>query len=291
LLYREDGSEDEIPWYDDPHYSKWTYDYDELGNLTQEKILLDFSTYDLNYQYNPDGSLFSETRDHRIIFWPGGEGYSHSFVFERDGLGRATGVSLNGDPIASGGAYFPAGPLSNLNYGNGHSFSQILNTRLQPERMLSQKGNLTALDLTYDYSPRGLITDMIDGVDASNTRSYLYDGQGRLTDASGPWGSGAFTYDSLGNIHAKTLGNRQIDLSYNSRNRLSQSVDSGETGTRNIQYDSRGNITSIGGVQMSYDAADRPTGLSGDTAGSSLPVIISTTPPARWCMSKSRSSG
>ena len=117
-----------------------------------------------------------------------------------------------------------------------------------------------------------LTEDMLDGVDSTNSRAYGYDGQGRLTSASGPWGGngqGAFQYDALGNLLSKTLGNRQIDLTYNTtNNRLVKSVDSGETGTRNIKYDTRGNVTEIGGVKMTYDASDRPTGLSGDKDGS-----------------------
>ena len=45
-------------------------------------------------------------------------------------------------------------------------------------------------------------------------------------------------------------------------------MDSGETGTRALTYDSRGNVKSIGNINMNYDATDRPTGLSGDTTGS-----------------------
>jgi len=89
---------------------------------------------------------------------------------------------------------------------------------------------------------------MTDGVDNTNSRTYGYDGQGRLTSAEGPWwgnDQGAFTYDALGNIRSKTLGTRQIDLSYS----LTQSADTGETGTRSLSYDTRGNVKSSGGKQ------------------------------------------
>ncbi|NNE57715.1 MAG: hypothetical protein HKN36_06365 [Hellea sp.] len=54
-------------------------------------------------------------------------------------------------------------------------------------------------------------------------------------------------------------------MSYNNFNRVTQSVDTGETGTRGLTYDSRGNVKSIGGINFNYDATDRPTGLSPST--------------------------
>jgi len=144
-----------------------------------------------------------------------------------------------------------------------------------PERLLSQKGTNTALDFTYSYNARGLVSDMIDGVDADNNREYDYDGQGRLTAATGPWdfggddGDAVFKYDALGNMLEKTLGARTIALTYDTtKNRVTQSADTGETGTRTLAYDTRGNVKSIGGLNMDYDASDRPTGLSGAATGS-----------------------
>ncbi|NNE59260.1 MAG: hypothetical protein HKN36_14225 [Hellea sp.] len=278
-LYRDDNNEDEVEWYNDPKNTIWRYDYNELGMLEHEELWIDGRSFDLNYQYNSDGSLFSNTRDYVKDTWSVGS-FSHSFTYDRDGLGRSTGVNFL-DPgvlpnmpdvsLASNGQYHYTGGLESLTYGNGQSFTQTFNARLQPEQMRATNGTATALDLSYTYTPRGLVDTMVDGVDNNNNRVYGYDGQGRLTSASGPWGGdglGAFKYDSLGNVLEKSLGDRDITLTYNAFNRVSQSVDSGATGTRNLTYDSRGNVKSIGGINMNYDATDRPTGLSGDESGS-----------------------
>jgi len=284
VLIREDADRpEEVEWYQDPMFSQWTYGYDELGNLTFEDLFLDWQPFKNDYVYNPDGSLYSATRAYRNAFWPEDEdGYVHTTVFDRDGLGRGIGVALDGDGVnlpdngqtlLSGASFFPSGTVQGFDYGNGQSFTQTLNARLMPDHLTSVKsGGATALDLTFTYTARGLVNAMTDGVDMANNRAYGYDGQGRLTSADGPWGGdgkASFQYDALGNILSKTLGDRQIDLTYNTtNNRLIKSTDSGETGTRALTYDSRGNVKSIGGVNMSYDASDRPTGLSGDVDGS-----------------------
>ena len=109
---------------------------------------------------------------------------------------------------------------------------------------------------------------MNDNVDTANSRLYGYDAQGRLETASGPWGSGSFTYDSVGNIRAKSLGGRNITLDYtDGRNRVTKSTDSGETGIRNITYDDRGNVEYLGEQRFLYTATDRPRVRRSTAAG------------------------
>jgi len=48
---------------------------------------------------------------------------------------------------------------------------------------------------------------------------------------------------------------------------VSVSADTGETGSRSLQYDNRGNVISIGGQAMFYDATDCPVSLEGDVNG------------------------
>ncbi len=281
VLYREDGSEAEIPWYDDPKFTQWIYYYDELGNVIGEVLHIDWRQFTAAHDYNRDGSLATSSRQYRHAFWPEThEGFRHEITYDRDGLGRGTGVSLSGDgtagttSLAHSAAYYPSGTLQALSYGNGIDFTQQLNSRLMPEKLRAVGGGVTALDLEYFYNPRGLVSDMNDHTNPANDRDYLYDGQGRLTDASGSWGAGTFKYDSLGNIREKKLGGRTITLLYNGSNQVSWSTDTGgsaatggNTGSRSFDYDDWGNAIKVGGLNMEYDASDRPTGLSGDANG------------------------
>jgi RHS repeat-associated protein len=162
--------------------------------------------------------------------------------------------------------------VSAMNLGNGHSFSQTLTARQQPLRVRSVKGGTTALDLTYTYDPRGLVTAIADAADSANSRAYSYDGLGQLISAAGPWGSGSYTYDSIGNLRSKTLGSRTVTLRYDGRNRVDRSTDTGgsgmpNTGTRIVGYDHRGNVTQLGGLLFDYDYSDQPVTVTGTANG------------------------
>jgi len=74
--------------------------------------------------------------------------------------------------------------------------------------------------------------------------------------------------DSLGNLREKKLGSRTVTLTYDSaRNRLSQSVDTGASGTRTVAYDHRGNVTTLGTLAFVYDKSDQPTAVTGTANG------------------------
>ncbi|MBE9176950.1 RHS repeat-associated core domain-containing protein, partial [Synechocystis salina LEGE 06155] len=94
-------------------------------------------------------------------------------------------------------------------------------------------------------------------------------GLGRLTTATGPWGSGSYTYDALNNLLTRTLGSRVVEMEYNASNRLQRHRDTGDGHVwRNYAYDSRGNVTNNGTIGFSYDRAERPVSISGGASGS-----------------------
>ena len=163
-------------------------------------------------------------------------------------------------------SYHPNGALSALTYGNGQVFSQTLTARQLPLRLRSAKGSTVALDLTYGYDTRGKVTAITDAVDAANSRAYGYDALGRLTSASGPWGAGSYSYDALSNLRSKTLGVRTVSNSYDASNRLTASNDSAG-GNRIVQYDGRGNVTTLGGLSFVYDMSDQPVSVAGSANG------------------------
>jgi RHS repeat-associated protein len=114
------------------------------------------------------------------------------------------------------------------------------------------------------------------------------DALGRLTSATGPWGSSNYKYpprglphkskiysqrDALGNILEKKVGNRTIGMTYNSTNRLTSHVDLDGSGNAiagtsvNLSYDTRGNVTGLGAQLFTYDLAEQPRKLLGTVAG------------------------
>ena len=180
---------------------RWTYAYDDLNNLKSEKLDIDGRNYDSYYSYNPSGYLTQKIQ-------PGNRVINYTV----DGLGRMKTVKNGTQTLASGTNFHVSGSLHQMQYGNGHYYSQILNDRLLPERVLSYSGTTKAIDQSLGYDARGQITSIIDGAVSGNNRTYSYDGLGYLKTASGPWGAGSYKYDSLGNLREKKLGSRTVAL-------------------------------------------------------------------------------
>ena len=244
----------------------WSYAWNSLDLLTSEQLDIDGRDYDIAYSYNGNGHKTSKALNF--------EGSSaRNLTYLPDALGRLRVTYNNGSWMYDRVNFHANGLVSSMRYRNGHQFTQTLTARQQPLRVRAAKSGAVALDLTYSYSPRGLVTGIVDAADSANSRSYSYDDLNRLVSASGPWGSGSYKYDPLGNIRQKKLGSRTVNLSYdNSRNRLSQSSDTGgsgmaSTGTRTFAYDSRGNVTTLGTMGFIYDMADQPRAVSGSSNG------------------------
>jgi RHS repeat-associated protein len=234
----------------------WTYSYNNISAIENETLELDGISYAIDYEYNDSGNLTKKTL-------PSGRKINYT----PDGLGRVLTVKNYTSILASGTHFHASGQVSNMNLGNGHVFTQTLNARLLPLRLYTKKGSTYAIDQTYDYDSRLNVKTITDAVVSGNNRINTYDAMSRLLTASGPWGSGAFKYDAIGNLRKKTLGSRIINTSYNGNNRLVQSSDSGLTGTRNFGYDPRGNVISAGNLNFVYDYSDQPVSISGTANG------------------------
>ena len=254
----------------------WTYGYTGNLQLNYERLAIDGKVYLTRYTYDAQGR-----RDG--IRHP----YSTTYVdYDYNGFGEVTSVKKGASTYASGASYHPSGALYKMTYGNNQLFTQTLTPRLQPDRMWSFKGSQKALDLSYTYDDNGRIESTTDGAVSGNSRTYGYDGAGRLTSATGPWGVGganataSYQYDSTGNLRVKSMSgggaNRVVTLDRNGQNRITQSADTGAwaggtntTGTRVLGYDNKGNVTSLGNLSMAYDASDQPTIVTGDATGGS----------------------
>lgn len=231
----------------------WTYSYNDADLLTHEVLTVDGRTFPISYEYNNAKHM---TRRN----YPNGF-YTDSLP---DGLGRAQIAKYGATYYASAATFHANGSIKTVAYGNGQNFTQTLNNRLLPQRLLATDGIGKALDLNYTYDSRANVTSIIDGAMSGNNRFNNYDGLGRLVSASGPWGSGSIEYDAIGNTHQRTLGSRSITINYDtSKNRVSQSIDTGSTGNRLMSYDSRGNTTGAGALQMNYDFSEQLTSISG----------------------------
>ncbi len=105
------------------------------------------------------------------------------------------------------------------------------------------------IDLEYFYDGVGNVDSITDYMDPQNNCSMQYDSLDRLTVADGPWGAGAFTYDSMGNRTSKDINGQNISYTYGtSDNRLG-----------GFSYDANGNIIGDGTFTYTYDSENRLT--------------------------------
>jgi len=235
----------------------WTYAYHPSADLpVSASLTVDSRTYPQTYSYNPEQVLTNYTL-------PSGKAVVHGV----DGLGRVTGVTLDGAVIASGMSYHPNGALAGMTYGNGQVFSQTQTVRQMPLRLRSVKAAEVPVDLTYAYTARGQVSSIDDQSPANIDQTFTYDGAARLTASTGPWGAGTFTYDAIGNLVQRQVGARTAAMSYNATsNRLTSHTDT-VGGPRSLGYDTRGNVTALGGLGFIYDASNQPVAVSGSAAG------------------------
>jgi RHS repeat-associated protein len=233
----------------------WTYAFNELSLPTSATLTLDSRTYGQSYTYSNAAALTGYTL-------PSGKAVTHGV----DGLGRVTSVSVDGTGIASGLTYHPNGSVAGLTYGNGQVFSQTLTPRQQTLRLRSVKSAELPVDLTYAYTARSQIASVNDQTVANIDQTFTYDGIGRLTASTGPWGNGTFQYDGLGNLRQRQVGSRIVALSYDANNRLSSHTDTAGS-ARSLSYDARGNVTALGALGFVYDDADQPKSVSGSASG------------------------
>jgi RHS repeat-associated protein len=235
--------------------TSWAYIYNELNLLSRETLLIDARTYQFDYAYNANGQLTSRSR-------LGGP----SVAYAPDAFGRPTKISTGGMDYISNVTYHPNGLESAASFANGHAFSQTLDTHLRPSALAVYKsGGPTAISRVHAYNASNKLTSIVDNVLAAENRTFTYDARGRLLTAAGPWGSGSFLYDSLDNLRRQTLGGRVIDVAYDSAsNRATSATDDGLA--RLYFYDVRGNATSAGAMNFTYDFSNQPVSISGSVS-------------------------
>lgn len=236
----------------------WRYTYDNADQLTEEKLLIDGRVYETDYTYNSIGAVTtSDNPDGRV------------FDYAPNGLGQATRARTGGVNYASAMTYHPNGRLNSLNYSNGRVLTESQSARQLTTEIRVANGGTNIVRLTYSHDDNGRVISLTDHVVSGQSRTFGYDGLGRLTSASGPWGLGSYNYDAFGNLRKKTLGSRVVDIEYNADNRLSRHKDTAAGSTwQDYSYDSRGNVIDNGPLTFTYDWANQPTSLGGASSGS-----------------------
>ena len=158
-----------------------SYAYDRFGRTVQDG--------DLTYAWDGNGNRTG-------VGYPNGIKGTWAFDFAdrevsvtmQDGTGPA-------QTLASGVSYKAAGPLTALTLGNGLAETHGYDQRYFPTGV-TVPGRL---DWAYTADEVGNVTGITDNLTPASSRAFTYqDVQYYLTQATGPWGSLAWTYDKLG---------------------------------------------------------------------------------------------
>lgn len=241
--------------------STWDGAYNFRGMLTGESLqLTGQNAWGIGYAHDAYGSL-------SLIHYPDGENVSYA----PDALGRPTQAGS----YATGIGYFPNGQVSQFVFANGAAYVAEQNTRQLLSSFSYGPGSGAQLSEDLDYDANGNITAVTDGIGGPRSKSFGYDDLNRLTsaNATGLWGTQAYTYDALNNLRTLQTGSQISTYHYDTTNKLA-SISSGTSTLTSYLYDSRGNVTGknattlvfdqknqlsqiVGGGSYAYDAAGR----------------------------------
>ncbi|MEM6456235.1 MAG: hypothetical protein AAF772_14155, partial [Acidobacteriota bacterium] len=195
-----------VDYPDDALDIAYTYDDPQVpfsaGRLTQ--IARDGSAIDYGYdrfgRVTQDGALqmtHDRNGNRRTVTYPGGFVATYGFDF----ADRASSVSMapssgSAQTIVSAASYRASGLARAVTLGNG-----LIETREHDGRDHPTAIRVPGLlDWTYATDAVGNPTSIVDGLSASNDRTYAYqDVQYHLTQGDGPWGTRSWSYDRLGN--------------------------------------------------------------------------------------------
>jgi RHS repeat-associated protein len=256
--------------------------YDAYGNITQRSDLNGLTWSSTYYRYD------SANRLNRIIY-PSGR----SVLYTRNSLGQITQVQTQDSSSAplqtmvSNVSYEPFGPLKSLTFGNGVTTMIQHDADYRLARITTSAQPLW--DFQYSYDAAGNLQGTVDlGPDTDDSKSYGYDNLNRVISDSNafglttyqydagsnrtlrqpPWplaaitqqyaassnratgyNGGAMTLDAAGNVALRST----VSASYNSANRLKQTVKGSVTAT--YAYNGLGQrTTKLGALKVHYDA-------------------------------------
>ncbi|MBD3667344.1 MAG: RHS repeat protein [Kangiella sp.] len=218
-----------------------SYEYDAKGQLVAETRVINGLSFTTGYQYDAAGLIT------QVIF-PSGR----TVDYQRNNLGQVIAVTttVNGQTqtLANNISYLPFGPLTSMTYGNG----KVLTQTFDQDYRLTSKHTTGLQQLSYGYTLRNNINSISDLLDSSKSQAFSYDALGRLTDASGDYGTQSYTFDPIGNRLSKTQYGVTDSYTYSSTSHQLQSV-----GTINLTYDAIGNTLTKGDLTFTYNQVGR----------------------------------
>jgi YD repeat-containing protein len=197
-----------------------TFHYERRGLPNKEVRSTDSVTYTTTLKYDKNRNRIS-------IKYPSG---STTYTYTFDVADRPKSIAGGGTPSIgiTNALYKPFGPIVSWNYGNGRTETRSYDQRYQ---LTSQVVSGSILDRTYGHDGAGNLNSLIDNLASVNNRTFGYDDLNRLITANGPWGSGSFSYDAIGNRQTKVIASNTTNYNYNNGGVYLQSATGAEPAT------------------------------------------------------------
>jgi len=211
--------------------SAWTYSYNALGQLTEERLEYEGNSYAFTYRYN-DAHALTQRR------YP--DGYTVNYA--PDGRGQATQA---GD-IVTRLTRHSDGRMRSMQLGNGLTSYRLMDEEgLRLARTQVVRSGSSVIDKSYDYDAAGNLILVFDAVHGAQSIDNLtYDGVNRLISAhADAFGTMNYAYDRRGNLTSLAQDGVSQTYHYDAQDQL-MSV-SGRT-HRQFSYDSAGRVTHTG---------------------------------------------
>ena len=152
----------------------------------------------MTYSYLTNGNV-------QNITYPSGHVVGYSYNLN----GGVSALTLNAQPLVSGIAYFPFGPVESWATANSLSYSRTFNL----------DGLITSITYpatvhSYSYDAAGQVTTIADSASPSLSNQYSYDVQGRLASITKNNQTTTWWYDANGNRYLQDDGTAPLGYTY-----------------------------------------------------------------------------
>nr|WP_231384501.1 RHS repeat-associated core domain-containing protein [Leptospira alstonii] len=229
FFYNQRGETIQKTKYVDDVTAIFKIDYDSLGRPITETLP---DGTKLHNFYSPNGTLSSITMD------------------------SADGTSIGHTVVSYQGPYLDSNGVPSVRRTTGNGVTMEIGFEpldKKPLSVVSKKPDGSIIgntELTYDS--KGNITKIEDKLNPTRTQNFTLDNLGRVTQATGKYGTQDFTFSANGNLIQK--GEYTLTYGDGTHANAVTTATSANTGTMNYTYDASGNMVSRNGDTLRYDS-------------------------------------
>jgi len=202
-----------------------SYAYNAFGDVIDHQ--------DISYGYDSAGRI-------TFVSYPSGAVLEYHY----DAAGQMTEATLTRDGqtqvLVQNALYEPFGPLQSLQYGNGLTLSQVVDSAY---RILdiTVPGVMELTGGTYDEA--GNLVERIEDTGTPALTQFTYDGINRLDTADGAFGSRDYDLDNNGNRNQVVADGVTTTYTYQRSGRRKHNNKPEQDTDWNYTHDANGNIT------------------------------------------------